>query len=81
MMIFSADENGNVAPTPAMLQECRNCIVFSEDGSSVIAGIDLEEIVLIRTADAVLACPVKSLGKIKALLGKFADDPQLRKFL
>ena len=78
---FPADEDGNVAPTPAVLQGCRDCIVFSEDGSSVIAGIDLEEIVLIKTADAVLACPVKSLGKIKALLGKFSGDPQLQKFL
>ena len=78
---FTADEEGNVAPTPAVLQGCRDCIVFSDDGSTVIAGIDLEGIVLIRTADAVLACPVESLGKIKTLLKKFAADPRLQKFL
>ena len=78
---FGANGNGNVAPPQAVLQECRNCIVFSEDSSTVIAGIDLDNIVLVKTADAVLACPVNSLDKIRALLGRMAGDPRLKKFL
>ena len=56
-------------------------IVFSEDESSVVAGIDLKDIVLIKTADAVLACPVKSVAKIKSLLSVFSKDPRFQKYL
>ena len=78
---FPADEEGNVRPASAVLLDCRDCIVFSEDRSSVIAGIDLDKMVLIKTKDAVLVCPVKSTAKIKALLAKFSGEPELRKFL
>ena len=78
---FPADENGNISSSSAVLLDCRNCIVFSEDRSSVIAGIDLEDVVLIKTADAVLACPVKSVARIKALLAKFSGDPKLQEYL
>ena len=78
---FPADANGNILSPSSLLQNCRNCIVFSEDRNSVVAGIDLENIVLIRTGDAVLACPVKSAAKIKSLLASFSENPQFRKYL
>ena len=78
---FPADENGNVLPSSAVLLDCRNCIVFSEDRSSVIAGVDLENMILIKTKDAVLVCPEKSTARIKALLAKFSGAPRLEKYL
>ena len=78
---FPADENGNVTSKTVKLLDCRNCIVFSEDRSSMIAGIDLDDMVLIKTADAVLACPVKSVSKIKKLLASFSDNSEFEKFL
>lgn len=78
---FPADKDGNVLSPSSFLLDCKNSIVFSEDQSSVIAGIDLEDIVLIKTADAVLVCPVKSVAKIKSLLSGFSNDPKFQKFL
>ena len=78
---FPADGNGNVVSSSVKLLDCRNCIVFSEDQSSIIAGIDLENIVLIKTADAVLACPVKSISKIKSLLAALPGEPRFEKYL
>ena len=78
---FPVDQDGNILSPSALLLDCKNCIVFSEDQTSMIAGIDLEDIVLIKTADAVLACPVKSVSKIKSLLSILSREPQFQKFL
>ena len=78
---FPADENGNVTSASVNLLDCRNCIVFSEDQSAMIAGIDLEDMILIRTADAVLACPVKSVSKIKSLLSSLPGKTDFEKYL
>ena len=78
---FAADADGNILSSSAMLLNCRDCIAFSEDENAVVAGIDLDGIVLIRSGDAVLACPVKSVAKIKALLAEFAARPAFEKYL
>lgn len=78
---FPKDDDGNVRSSSAVLLDCKGCIAFSEDENSIIAGIDLDNVVLIKTADAVLVCPVKSVAKIKALLAEFAKEPRLQKYL
>ena len=75
------DQQGNVVNESTLLLDSKNCIVFSEDRDSVIAGVDLEDMILIKTPDAVLVCPVKSVGKIKKLLAAFSLEDRFAKYL
>lgn len=78
---FPSDGSGNIASSESLLLDCRDCIVFSEDRDSILAGIDLEDMIVVKTADAVLVCPVKSAGKIKTLLNALSKDARFRKYL
>ena len=78
---FPMDEQGNVINESTLLLDSKNCIVFSEDKDSVIAGVDLEDMILIKTSDAILVCPVTSVGKIKKLLAAFSLEDRFSKYL
>ncbi|MBQ7209093.1 MAG: mannose-1-phosphate guanylyltransferase [Lentisphaeria bacterium] len=75
------DENGNAASGETLLLDSRDCIVFSEGGPGVVAGIDLEDMIIVRTADAVLVCPARSTGKIKELLARLAAEERFGRYL
>lgn len=75
------DQDGNIMSGKVCLLDSRNCIIYSEDKETVIAGIDLEDMVLIKTADAILTAPVKSLGKMKAFLHKASEQGDFSKYL
>ena len=75
------DANGNVASGETLLLDSRDCIVFSEGGPAVVAGIDLEDMIVVRTQDAVLVCPARSAGKIKELLARLASEERFDRYL
>ena len=79
--ILPKDENGNVISGQTFLLNSRNCIVFSEGDASLVAGIDLENMIIVRTADAVFVCPTRSSGKIKELMAGMSKQEPLEKFL
>jgi len=78
---LSPDANGNVSSSDSMLLDCKDCIVFSEDRGTIVAGIDLKDMIVVKTDDAVLVCPVKSAPKIKSLLAALSGDTRFRKYL
>lgn len=79
--ILPHDENGNVTSGETFLLDSRNCIVFSKGDASLVAGVDLEDMIIVRTADAVFVCPVRSSGKIKDLMAGFSKQKRFEKFL
>lgn len=79
--ILPQDENGNVTSGQTFLLDSRNCIVFSEGDASLVSGIDLEDMIIVRTADAVFVCPIRSSGKIRELMAGISKQARLEKFL
>ena len=75
------DERDNVSSGSNLLLDCTNCIAYTEKDAGVLAGIDLKDMILIKTADAVLVAPVSSAPKIKTLLAKFGDREGFGKYL
>ena len=78
---FELDDNHNVKNESSYLLDCRNCIVFTDDSSQLLAGIDLEDLMLIKTRDALLVAPAKSASKIKALLASLSADKRFCNYL
>lgn len=67
---FSADANGNIIIGHAVLEECRDCIVYNLSGQKelLISGIKLEKFLIVQTKDAVLVCPRSENQNIKKLV-------------
>jgi len=62
-----ADDRGNVAEGQAVLQDARGCAVFSEDGH-LVAGLGVEDLVIVHTKDATLVCRRDRATDLKALV-------------
>ena len=57
------------------------CIAVTEDNDSMIALIDVDDLVIVKVADATLVCNKKSTHKIKALLELLKNNNQFNKYL
>lgn len=78
---FQLDENRNVQTASSYLLDCKDCIVFTDDSTQLLAGIDLEGLMLIKTKDALLVAPSKSASKIKTLLATLSTQERFQKYL
>ena len=78
---FPADADGNVGNGSALLLDCRNCIVFTDTPDQMIAGIDLDNMVVVKTKDALLVSPSASVAKLKRLLSEASGSEAFGKFL
>ncbi len=65
----STDEN--VTKGKVMLEDSRDSLAFNYTNQLTV-GIDLEEMLVINTADVILVCPKKSVPKIKKLVESLA---------
>lgn len=74
------DDNNNVVHGNAELVDCRNCIIYVED-EHLISGIDLDNLVIIKTADATLVCKDTSTSRIKELLKKISSKKKFIRHL
>lgn len=79
--IRPSDANGNTTSGRALCFESRNCVAVdrTEDGLTVIAG--LENVIVIRTGDAILVYDKRREDLLKNLLKLMKDDPELSKYL
>lgn len=78
---FTLDADNNVLNASSCLLDCKNCIVFTDDSSQLLAGIDLDGLMLIKTKDALLVAPAKSASKIKLLLATLSAQERFQKYL
>ena len=67
---FSADKDGNVCIGNASLIGCKNVLVYNlaNDDSLIASAIDLEDMILVQTDDAVMVCPKSSSQKVKQIV-------------
>lgn len=75
------DENHNVENDSSCLLDCKDCIVFSDDSTQLLAGIDLKGLMLIKTRDVLLVAPTESASRIKDLLALLSSRKEFQKYL
>ncbi|MGQ9707514.1 MAG: hypothetical protein ACUVUR_01385 [bacterium] len=76
---LSSDKQGNVSSGLWFGRDTRNCIIYSDSG--VIATLGTEDLVIVRSGDAVLIAHRTALGELKELLGEMAQDRMGKRFL
>lgn len=65
--IAEQDANGNAAIGPVTLQDSHNSYLRAEDGR-LVAGIGLDDMVVVSTADAVFVAPKDRAGEVKEIV-------------
>ncbi len=69
--ITEKDEAGNVLKGDVLLEDTYNSMILSEN--RVVAGIGLEDVIVIDTPDAVLVADKKSAQSVKKIVNKLAE--------
>ena len=74
--ILQKDENGNIQNGRTSLYDVKNSTVIntSSDGNIIVAGIGIEDIVVVVTDDAVLVCPKNRVQDVKKCVQKIKDE-------
>jgi mannose-1-phosphate guanylyltransferase len=76
---FPHDAAGNVAVGEQLVLDSRNCMSLTDEG--IVALLGCENLIVVRTPDAVLVCPREKAGDIKKLLAQLASDPKRTRYL
>ncbi len=67
--IINSDENNNIVVAGnSELLGCQNSVIITEDKDHLIAGIGLEDMVVVHTPDATLVCRADDTQRLKELL-------------
>lgn len=75
------DSSGNIAKGEVHLMNSKDNIVFCNNQKLLIAGIDLEDMLIVHTDDAVLVCPNSSVAKLKELLQEIGEQKKFENYL
>ena len=74
---FKKDEHGNVANRAFTALESNDNIVFNDaDAETTVALVGVHNLIVVRTADAILICDRHDAEKIKKLVGKLPPELQ-----
>ncbi len=66
------DRNGNTTRGNVILQDSKNCLVFSD--KRLITCVGLENVILVETADALLLCDLKRSQDVKRLVETLKEE-------
>ncbi len=67
--VISSDRNNNIVVADmSELLDCKNSIIVTEDKGHLIAGIGLENMVVVHSPDATLVCHIDQTHRLKELL-------------
>lgn len=69
--INKKDKDGNVKIGTTQVQECKNSFVYSSN--RLVAGVGLEDIILVETSDAILACKRDKTQDVKKVFDKLKE--------
>lgn len=72
---FAKDDAGNATKSDVTAVDSTHNIVFAEDGTK-IALLGVHNLIVVRTADALLVCDRHEAEKIKGLIGKLPGELQ-----
>jgi mannose-1-phosphate guanylyltransferase len=71
--VRETDEDDNVVEADAILENVENSVIFSEHSDRLIAGIDLDDMVVVDTDNAVLVLPKGSAQKVREIVHRLRD--------
>src|SRR5262249_57356473 len=66
------DQNGNSVEGNVVAEETRNCYLRSEAG--LVAAVGIEDLVVVKTADAVMVAPRNRTQDVKKLVARLVKD-------
>ncbi len=69
--INSKDKEGNVKIGAVQTENCKNSLLFSSN--RLIAGVGLDDIILVETSDAILACKKDKTQDVKKVFDKLKE--------
>ncbi len=69
--INSKDKEGNVKIGAVQTENCKNSLLFSSN--RLIAGVGLDDIILVETSDAILACKKDKTQDVKKVVDKLKE--------
>jgi mannose-1-phosphate guanylyltransferase len=72
------DKDGNAVKGRFLGFNSKDNVVYSK---KLIAGIDIKDLIIVETDDAILVCPRKSSQKTKELIEYMQDHPEYQKYL
>ena len=72
--VRDVDEDGNVVEADCAFVDVRVSVVYSEGTERLIAGIDLDGMIVVDTDDALLVAPKSSAQKVRDLVARLRDD-------
>ncbi len=79
--VKTKDENGNVLTGKVITDNVKNSFIYSQ--KELVAVADLENVVIVETEDAIMACPMNKTQDVKKLYEKLknqqSDTTQLHK--
>lgn len=78
---FPKDAAGNVALGKHLLQDAKDNIVFSKDGTRLTALLGVKDLIVVHTPETTLICPKERAQDIKQLVRELAGDPEMTKYL
>ena len=68
------DQRGNVVEADATLMDVDDSVIYSDGDDRHVAAIDLDDMIVVQTEDALLVAPKSSAQRVKELVGKLEDD-------
>jgi mannose-1-phosphate guanylyltransferase len=72
--VRETDESGNVVEADELLIDVEDSVVFSEGTDRLIAGVDLEDLVIVDTPDALLVVPRESAQKVRDVVAALDEE-------
>ena len=75
-----SSENNNVVRGMHVGLDTKNSIIVS-DSDHLISTIDVEDLIIVHTDDATLVCKSKSAQRVKEIVHKLSEKPELRGFI
>lgn len=69
--INEKDKKGNVKIGNVLLEECKNSLFYSSD--RLIAGVGVEDVVIVETSDAIMACKKDNAQDVKKIFDKLKE--------
>ena len=61
----------NITKGQVMLEDSADCLVYNYEGKKIIVGVDLDDLLIVNTDDALLVAKKSSVTKIKNIVNNF----------
>ncbi|MDP6776154.1 MAG: sugar phosphate nucleotidyltransferase [Candidatus Latescibacteria bacterium] len=72
--VLATDDQGNLLSGDILAVDTRNVTAYGPEGK-LIALVDVEDLVVVDTGDALLVCPREGSQRVKDLVERLTDDP------